>query len=392
MRILFVVPYPPLLTKPRPHHFLRRLAARGHEIHLLAQTTAAEEASAVGPGWDAVVDASASVTWDVVPRSRSIARALTSLPTRTPLRVAYVRSRRLASLAAELIERHGIDLIHVDRERLGPILRDIPRPKVLDATDSLTLYLRQARRFARGPEKLVAALELAKMPGYERRMALGYGACLVTTEADARALAGGAAPVEVVPNGVDEALFEVEREPDGRSILFVGTMSYPPNVDAALWLAHEILPRVRERHADARLVLVGHRPAPAVERLAGREGIEVTGAVPDVVPYLRSAAVFAAPMRIGGGFPNKVAEALATGVPVVATRQGFEGITGVRPDEHLLEAGEPREFADAVVRLLGEPGLGDRLAAAAKEHLRAEHTWSAVVDRLEAVYARVARG
>jgi polysaccharide biosynthesis protein PslH len=395
MNILFATPTPPLATKPRPHHFIRGLSRRQHQVHLLAQapTPHAVEDPGSAPGWAEIAEACASVTWVVVPRWRSLAQCLASVPTRTPLRVAYCRSRHLRVHAEELIPRLGIDLLHVDRGRLAPVFAGLDVPKVLDATDSIALYLRQLRRFGPPGERLLAAAELLKMPRFEAGMADDYDACLVTSEADALALrrTGTSILPDVLPNGVDDRLLEAERLPESDTVLFVGNMSYAPNVDAAGWLVSEVLPRVREVRPRVRVRFVGHRPAGAVRRLQKDPGVEVTGTVAEIRPHLERAAVFVVPLRVGGGFSNKLMEALAAGVPTVATPAAREGLPDLDAGTHLLEADTPEAFASSIVSILGDRDLAERLGRAGRAFVRDRYRWDGVIEDLETVYGRARR-
>ena len=391
MKILFATPAPPLLTKPRPYHFIRGLGRRGHDVHLLTQVPsgATAEDLAKAPGWREVVEACASVDFVTVPKARSYLQCAASLPTRTPLRVAYCRSPRFAATARELARRYGCDLVHVDRKRIAPAFEGLDLPKVLDATDSISLYLRGTLRYGSLPERAISVAELLKIPRFERRVCAPFSACLATTAEDLRVLEAGGCPAtsfEVLPNGVEvRPPRNVERDPD--SLLFVGTMHDPPNVDAASWLAKRVFPLVRTRRPEAVLHLVGAGPNRAVRSLGKLPGVRVTGAVPQVTPYLERCGVFVAPMRIGGGFPNKVAEALAAGTPTVATPAAFAGIPGLVPGEHLLEARTPREFADRTVRVLEDPALGERLGGSGRRFVQEEYNWYDVLTHLEEIYA-----
>src|SRR6185436_17328720 len=121
---------------------------------------------------------------------------------------------------------------------------------------------------------------------------------------------------------------------------------------ALIWFAGEVLPRIRARCLNARLIAVGKRPAPALRRLAAAGLLTLTGEVPDARPYIAGAAVYIVPMRIGGGVRLKLLEALALEAPVVSTGMGAEGVAGLRADLHCLLADDPVSFADAVLRLL----------------------------------------
>jgi polysaccharide biosynthesis protein PslH len=390
MNILFATPVQPFANKPRPHHLIKSLAARGHSVHLLAQASSWREVDGVteDPRWRPVQDACSSIDWVVIPKIRSLAQCAVSVPTPTPLRVAYCRSPEYRRKAEALIERHGCELAHVHRDRLAPAFRELDTPKVLDANDCMTLYLRQTMRYGSPRYRVLSAFELTKIRAHEARMAAGYSACLVTGEADARALRaiGCPEPIDVVPNGVDERFFRCEPEEAEDTVVFVGTMHYPPNVDAALWFTKHIWPRVKAARPGARLRLVGHRPSAAVRRLSRLPGVEVTGSVPDVMPHLASATVFVAPLRIGGGFPNKVAEALAAGVPAVATPAGNGGVRGLVPGDHLLVAETAEEFVRRTLALLEDAGLRGRLRESGRRFMWANYRWDNIGAQLERIH------
>jgi glycosyltransferase involved in cell wall biosynthesis len=278
--------------------------------------------------------------------------------------------------------------MHVDRKRIAPALSVLPLPKILDATDSVTLYMKRMLKYGSPPERLVSIVELLKVPSFEAEVCRNFSACLVTTEEDARTLKSTDfdTRLEILPNGVDERFFRCARKDETDSLLFVGTMYYPPNVDAATWFTKRIFPRIKAVKPATRLRLVGSRPTGAVRHLARISGVEVTGTVRDIVPYLERATVFVAPIRIGGGFPNKVAEALAAGVPTVATPTAHAGISGLVPGTHLVEATDPEEFASRTLQLLGDAGLRNRLRTFGQNFMRAGYSWDEVVERLENIY------
>jgi glycosyltransferase involved in cell wall biosynthesis len=390
MRVLFATPVPPLVTKPRPHHFIRGLAERGHEIHLITMVPSPSAAAALEgeSGWREIADVCSSIDVIHMTRLKSFAQCLLALPTATPLRVAYCKSGELDRRARELIRRHRIDILHVDRERLAPVLESIPVPKVLDPTDCITRFLAEVVRFGRLHERLISACELVKMRGFERTMHRNYAACLLAGQEDEFALLelGSTGAFEVLPNGVDESLLEcVRKEVDG-SLLFVGNMSYAPNVDAAMWFTNEILPLIKANRPNVRLNIVGSAPNRLIRRLGRRPGVVVTGAVPSIAPFLSSAMVFVAPMRIGGGFPNKVAEALGAGVPSVATHEGHAGIPHAVPGIHLLEANDAHSFARQTLNLLEDQALRKRIGDSGREFIATHFRWSAAVVRLEELY------
>jgi glycosyltransferase involved in cell wall biosynthesis len=160
----------------------------------------------------------------------------------------------------------------------------------------------------------------------------------------------------IVPNGVDLDFWQ--RRTAVRSqykIAFTGAMDYRPNTDAALYLIEEILPLVQQEIPQAELFVVGRDPTPALVAAGKRKGVTVTGFVDDVRDYLDEATVFAAPLRFGAGLQNKVLEAMAMAVPVVASPLAADGLRteeGAQPPLDIVTGTE--QFAQRLVQKLRE--------------------------------------
>lgn len=188
----------------------------------------------------------------------------------------------------------------------------------------------------------------------------------------------GARRVIVAPNGVNCAAFA--DLPTGRAgakpiILFLGTLSWGPNVTAAVTLAKEIFPAVREAIPNAELWLVGRDPSLEVQALAC-EGVTVKGSVPEIRPYLEQAAVLAVPIDSGGGTRLKILEAFAAGLPVVSTAVGAEGIDAVH-GEHIVIA-ERDEMAASIVKLLNDGTFGNAMTIAGRRLVNEVYDWSRI--------------
>lgn len=171
-------------------------------------------------------------------------------------------------------------------------------------------------------------------------------------------------------------------------LIFNGVLDYRPNVDAVNFLVDEVLPLVRSERPDVGLAVVGRGSAGALDDLR-RRGVEATGEVPDVRPWLARAEVVVVPIRTGSGTRLKVVEGLAMGKPMVSTTVGCEGVD-VRDGEHLLIGDSAQDFAKNVLRLLEEPELGGQLGRAGRELMEREYSWKRAGELLETVYERVA--
>ncbi len=224
----------------------------------------------------------------------------------------------------------------------------------------------------------------------ERRLAGRYDMCTATTRAEWETLEamGTAAASDWFPNGVDHEYFSPADEPyEPYRIAFVGRMDYYPNQQCMFEFCARTLPILRAKEPRVELVIVGADPSPAVRNLGRIGGVTVTGSVPDVRPYLRSTALMVAPLAIARGTQNKILEAMAMGVPVVTSHIAAAGVDARAP-EHFLAAGTAEEHADAVLRIIGDPGERRRLAQAGRARMLSHHTWDKSMQRLDGIIER----
>jgi glycosyltransferase involved in cell wall biosynthesis len=240
------------------------------------------------------------------------------------------------------------------------------------------------------PAWLLRETDWQRWPRYQRRVWRKFDRLQVFTQRDADRLADLAPDlaerVHVNPFGIELPNLEPAANEDSGSLLFVGNFTHPPNVDAALWLAREILPRVRARHARAHLTLVGIFPPPEVLALAGA-GVSVTGPVPAIDPYFQRAAVCVAPVRIGGGMRTKVLQAMAYGKPVVTTARGAEGLSMNNVPPPLIIADDADGLALGIADLLADLERRRVLGQAARAYVAEHFSPRAYAARLEAIYA-----
>jgi hypothetical protein len=165
-------------------------------------------------------------------------------------------------------------------------------------------------------------------------------------------------------------------------------MDYFPNQQAVNWFCSEVLPLIREQRPSATLSIVGAAPPRSITALGSSKGIVVTGTVPDVRPLVQSAALTVAPLIIARGTQNKILESMAMGVPVVASSVAARGVDA-EPDRHILAADSPHDFAEAVLRVLGQPEERRRLADAGRERVLSNHAWPASLRRFDGIVDRL---
>jgi sugar transferase (PEP-CTERM/EpsH1 system associated) len=237
---------------------------------------------------------------------------------------------------------------------------------------------------------LLYDLEGRSLGRLERAMARRFDLCLTTTpfedatlQALVRTAPGRAVASGVVRNGVDLDFFHRAATPyDADRICFLGRMDYFPNEQAMVRFCADVLPRLQAERPNLRLTIVGADPGPGVRALADLPGVEVTGRVQDVRPYVWRCAATVAPLLIARGTQNKILESMAMGVPVVASELAARGVQAV-PGVHLLTGGTPDQTAEAVLSLLRDPKTRMQVSASARQLVASEYSWSSTLTEFD---------
>jgi len=333
-----------------------------------------------------------------VRRRQQMARALLHLRPGVPLTRGWFHQPELAAWVGRGLAEQRWAAALVYSSAMAPYLMgghaDLRR--VLDMVDVDSEKWAAYARTAAPPMRQVWAREARTLLALERRAAGVFDRTLLVSEAEARRFAelapDCAARIDWCDNGVDLARFDpglgYANPYAGAApvIVFTGTMSYRPNVEAVSWFAHRVLPLLRDGRCEPAPAfhIVGAAPSPAVQALAALPGVHVAGPVPDIRPYLAHAACAVAPLRIARGVQNKVLEAMAMARPVVASPQAFEGIRATPGRDLLVADGAPAMAGTVAAVLAGRhPGLG----AAGRRAVAAGHHWSATLTRLDAALA-----
>lgn len=223
-------------------------------------------------------------------------------------------------------------------------------------------------------------LNLNLLKRYERNYCRKFPGIVVTTAEDAQQIRAfnPNAEIAIIPNGVEFSDFPYRTiDPGGHRLIFVGTMDYVANIDAARFLSLEIFPLVQQHYPDATLELVGARPLPEVLELGQAPGITVTGRVDSMVDYLHRSTVCVVPMRTGFGIKNKTLEAMAAGVPVVGSDRGLEGLAvdGANVPLSALRANRVEDYVAAIDRLFQDAALRRDVSQAARRLVEQGYTW-----------------
>lgn len=305
---------------------------------------------------------------------------------------AYTRyvyaSRAFAARLAAVLAEGSFDLVHADSLDLSGYFGAVaPIPIACTHHDAQSVLLARRgaaervgwrRAYLRHQSELYAREERTWLP----QVALNVVVSPID-EAHLAQLAPGSR-FAMVPNGVDVEYFRPERGAD-RGIVFVGGASWLPNADAMHFFAEEILPRLRRRGVDAPVTWVGRVGARQAAAFSARHGIQVTGYVDDVRPYIRDAACYVVPIRIGGGTRVKILDAWAMGKAIVSTSVGCEGLSAV-DGANLLVRDDPDRFAQAVADVLADSALRAALGSAGRRTAEEVYDWERIGATLRAAY------
>jgi glycosyltransferase involved in cell wall biosynthesis len=401
MRILFLTPQLPYPlhqgTALRNFGLVRGVAQAGHEVWLLSFREPGQPELSETPLAGLCCEA---LTVPAPPPRSKTARLRDLLLSHETDMARRLRSEPFRRVLLDLLACQLFDVIHVEGIEMAaylPLIRSTqPAAATLydahNAEHDLQRRVYQVDRAhpRRWPGALYSLVQWRRLRRFERAACRAASHVLAVSPADAGALRRLArVPVTVVPNGIDVAGYA--RPPTAplnlgpAALLFTGKMDYRPNVDAALWFADRILPRVRRAVPEARFFVVGQKPHPRLDRLRGASGVELTGSVPAVEPYLHSAALYVAPLRMGSGTRFKVLQAMAAEVPVVSTTLGAEGIDAT-PGREITLADTAADFAQAVIALLGDAEQRRQLARAARALVESRYDWSVIIPRLLELY------
>lgn len=401
MRILFVVPYPPNLIRVRPYNLIRHLRDLGHDVTVATLWTSDEERAAIEQLRE---DGFRVITYRL-PRWRTLLNLGPAAVVGKPLQSVYSWHPEFARQLAAGVGANGhgpYDVVHVEHlrgSRYGLYLQEhTDTPVVWDSVDCISLLFEQAQVQSRSRfGRLMTRFELGRTRRYERKLVNTFDPILVTSPIDRSALLdlvpeGAQPPAISAFHGVDIDYFRpnpaVSRDP--ATVVVTGKMSYHANVTMVLRLAQDIMPLVWQTRPDAHLFIVGKAPVSEIQALAARPTITVTGQVDDMRPYLHRATLAAAPIAYGAGVQNKLLEAMACATPVVTTPQGSAALDVV-PGRDLLQATDNNAFAAAIIQLIDDPELQERIGQAGYQQTTNQYSWARSTVHLEKVYHETIR-
>ena len=407
-----LLPYPPDAgPKVRIYHVLRYLAER-HRVTLVAFIRPDDKPEAL----EHLQKICAEV--HTAPMVRSRQRDLKALPASLVQRKSFIIQRdRVPEMTAKvdrLLSSGRFDAVHADQLWMAQYaLRSVnlaPTVKrVLDEHNACFQIFQRLAFGERNPlKRAFLEREWRALKRFEIQANSQFDHVVTVTEQDRQTLeplvqlasnASRRPEYSVIPICIDpQAVLPAKPQPGATDILHLGTMFWLPNVEGVLWFGREVWPQVQARIPEATFTIVGKNPPNSIKMLNGgglasgmkeagsKSQVHVTGYVPDPRPFLEQAGVFVVPLHSGSGMRVKILDAWSWGLPVVSTRVGAEGIH-YRDGENILIADSAGQFAQAVVQILRDSGLAQRLRENGRRWVETQYNWRTVYEAWDGIYA-----
>jgi sugar transferase (PEP-CTERM/EpsH1 system associated) len=381
MKLFFLLPRVPYPTekgdKLRAFNQLKQLS-RKHEIILCALNDSFLHEDA-----EEVLSTYAKHVYIInISRASIYLHLIKTLFSDKPLQVGYFYNKRINKIIHSLIDKHKPDHIFCQLIRMAEYVKDVPLPKTLDYQDVFSKNME--RRLAISPfyMKPFMRMEYRRLLRYEHDIFEMFDNKVIISIPDRDLIPHpDKEKIIVSRNGVDTTFFMPMDRKKEYDLVFTGNMGYPPNINAAEFLAHKILPIVQPHKPDIRILIAGASPNLRVSVLKS-ENIDVSGWVPDMRDCYAMAKIFIAPMQIGTGLQNKLLEAMAMQIPCITSPLANQALLA-KDNEEILIADTAEAYARHILFLLDNPEKAGQIAKAGHDYILKNFTWEAETDKIE---------
>lgn len=394
MKILFLSPTVPFpLTdggRIRVYNLLKQIAQKS-DVTLLALETQPTDA-------DGVAELQAlGVQVHLVPNAPTLPRVsfgtlAKAFFKRQPITVARYDVPTYRRKLNALLANETFDLVHYEMFHTAQFHTETDLPGVLSQQNvDSAIWRRLCSETANPFYKFAYWTQQLAFQRYERALSPKFDAVTCTSDIDAAVFAQHCPKdaIEIIPNGVDITHYQPDFAAEAPAhLIYIGSMDWYPNEDAVAFFTDEVFPRIQEKVPDVKFSIVGGNPSGRVQKLAERDGVVVTGRVPEIKPYFAEATVFVVPLRIGSGTRLKILEALAMGKAIVSTSVGAEGLD-LKNGKEIFIADEPDAFADAVTRLLTDEQLRRRIGENGRARVEQDYDWRRIGEKLHILYTQI---
>lgn len=311
-------------------------------------------------------------------------RLIKNIFSNKPFQVAYFYSRQTKNKINKYLAEVNPDHVYCQLIRMAEYTIHLDIDKTLDYQDAFSAGLLRRKKYASWIIKPFLTSEYNRVRKYEEKMANHFIKKTIISIPDRNLISSAnKEEIQIIPNGVDYDFFDCKSTEKKFDVIFCGNMAYPPNDDAACFLIQEIMPLVWSSLPDAKVVIAGANPTGRIRRLASPQ-VTITGWVDDVRLYYSASKIMVAPLRIGTGLQNKILEAMAMKVPVIASHHANQAVRA-NHGEQILTAETQLEFAQQILSLLNNDSLYNHLIVNGLSFVKDHYDWSTPCKLLEKI-------
>lgn len=300
---------------------------------------------------------------------------------RKPLQVYYFYQRRAKKQVDNILSDFAPDHIYCQLVRAAEYVKDHHQiKKTIDFQDAFSKGV-ERRIQHQTWKKFFFKMEHKRLLKYENLIFDYFDFHTIISEEDRNYIFHEHRQrIQIIANGIDADFFSPQAKEKTVDLLFVGNMSYAPNVDSAQRIVREIMPGLGKSFGETRLKIAGSSPSLEVKKLESSR-VEVTGWIDDIRDAYASAKLFIAPMRIGSGLQNKLLEAMASGIPVITSKLANRSLKGTHLENVLIGESDD-DFCQLIELLLSDPDLYEKIAKNGREYVIREFSWASSVEQL----------
>lgn len=314
---------------------------------------------------------------------RSVVNMAGALLKGLPVQCGYFYSHKNHKQIDRIIQRVHPDHIYCQLFRMAEYVKDYSMPKTLDYQDVFSKGMARRAEKSTGLVKWFFNMEHRRVARYETEIFDRFDHKTIITAVDRDLIPHPRRnEIVVVPNGVEFDKFAYQGEKKEYDLIFSGNMGYAPNVDAAEYLVREILPPLRMKFPNLRVVLCGATPAPRVQALSS-DHVIVTGWVDSMTEWYAKSRIFIAPMRMGTGLQNKLLEAMSMHLPCITSPLAARPLVEAEQHQSVISCSETKDYVVAVTQLLTEENAYNQLADSGYNYVRQFYDWKNAVRILD---------
>ena len=361
--------------KLRAYHQIKELA-KHFEIHLMSTSEHKVEEAHI----EELRPFCKSINIFLINNVLKIIGASTKMFSKKPIQVGYFHHLSIQLKINRLLTTIQPDHIYCQLIRAAEYVKNYHDcPKTIDYMDALSKGLERRSLNAKWLKKYIFESEFKRLMNYENSIFEYFEHHTIISKQDKQYIFHkNRAEITIVPNGVDDSFLEIDgSQIKNADLVFIGNMSYPPNVTAAQFIVNELLPLLP---SHTKVKIAGSNPAKEVIKLASNQ-VEITGYIDDIKSAYRSAEIFLAPMFLGTGLQNKLLESMALGIPCITTSMANNAL-GAAPEKEILIADSAKEFAFQIERLTKDLQLKQKIIENGRSFIVQNYEWSKVTDKL----------